>query len=280
VTLNAATRRRFLLLGLLLLLLLPLLLPIYWTFITSIKPNDAAFAMPPQLFPEAPTLGSYLSQLADRSGFVTYFMNSVIVAVFATLLSVAVSVLAGYAFSRFRFPAKRALLVLILASQMFPLVLILVAIYVLFRQLGLLDTYLGLVLAFTSFSLPFSIWMMRGFFDTVPRELEQAAMIDGATRLQAMFRVILPLIGPGVIAVGLYSFLTAWNNLLFALTLTSSQNMRTIPPGFMLTYVGEFQYLWADAMAGSVMVSLPMVVVFIFLQRYLVGGMTAGAVKG
>jgi multiple sugar transport system permease protein len=210
----------------------------------------------------------------------TYFLNSVIASTFATLLSITVSVFAGYAFSRFRFPAKRAVLVFILASQMFPLVVLLVGIYILFRQLNLLDTYLGLILAFTSFSLPFSIWMMRGFFDTVPPELEQAAMVDGATRLQALLRVILPLVGPGVIAVGLYSFLNAWNNLLFALSLTSSQNMRTIPPGFLLTYVGEFQYQWADAMAGSVMVSLPMIVVFIFLQRYLIKGMTAGAVKG
>jgi multiple sugar transport system permease protein len=266
--------------GVLLFLFLLLFLPLYWLLITSIKPNQAAFKVPPELFPSEPTLESYISQLQDRAGFLTYFLNSVIASTFATLLSITVSVLAGYAFSRFRFPAKRAVLVFILASQMFPLVVLLVGIYVLFRQLNLLDTYLGLILAFTSFSLPFSIWMMRGFFDTVPPELEQAAMVDGATRLQALLRVILPLVGPGVIAVGLYSFLNAWNNLLFALSLTSSQNMRTIPPGFLLTYVGEFQYQWADAMAGSVMVSLPMIVVFIFLQRYLIRGMTAGAVKG
>ena len=144
------------------------------------------------------------AQLRDRAGFVTYFLNSVILSTLATLMSIATSVLAGYAFSRFRFPAKRALLVFILASQMFPLVL-LVAIFVLFRQLTLLDTYLGLSLAVTSFPLPFCIRMMRGFFDTVPRELEQAAMIDGAARLQALFRVVLPLVGPGVIAVGLFS---------------------------------------------------------------------------
>jgi len=277
---GAERGKRLVAFGVALVVLVALFLPVYWMVITSIKPNEAAFAVPPELFPSTPTLASYLSQLADRGGFVTFFANSVIVSTLATLLSIAVSVLAGYAFSRFRFPAKRALLILILASQMFPLVLILVAIYVLFRQLHLLDTYLGLVLAFTSFSLPFCIWMMRGFFDTVPRELEQAAMVDGATRLQALVRVILPLIGPGVIAVGLFSFLNAWNNLLFALSLTSSQDMRTIPPGFLLTYVGEFQYAWSDAMAGSVMVSLPMVMVFIFLQRYLIGGMTAGAVKG
>jgi len=273
-------RKQLVSFGVLLFLFLLLFLPLYWLLITSIKPNQAAFKVPPDLFPSEPTLESYISQLQDRAGFLTYFLNSVIASTFATLLSITVSVFAGYAFSRFRFPAKRAVLVFILASQMFPLVVLLVGIYILFRQLNLLDTYLGLILAFTSFSLPFSIWMMSGFFDTVPPELEQAAMVDGATRLQALLRVILPLVGPGVIAVGLYSFLNAWNNLLFALSLTSSQNMRTIPPGFLLTYVGEFQYQWADAMAGSVMVSLPMIVVFIFLQRYLIRGMTAGAVKG
>jgi len=277
---SSGRRKQLVSFGVLLFLFLLLFLPLYWLLITSIKPNQAAFKVPPELFPSEPTLESYISQLQDRAGFLTYFLNSVIASTFATLLSITVSVFAGYAFSRFRFPAKRAVLVFILASQMFPLVVLLVGIYILFRQLNLLDTYLGLILAFTSFSLPFSIWMMSGFFDTVPPELEQAAMVDGATRLQALLRVILPLVGPGVIAVGLYSFLNAWNNLLFALSLTSSQNMRTIPPGFLLTYVGEFQYQWADAMAGSVMVSLPMIVVFIFLQRYLIRGMTAGAVKG
>ena len=277
---STGRRKQLVSFGVLLFLFALLFLPLYWLLITSIKPNQAAFKVPPELFPSEPTLKSYISQLQDRAGFLTYFLNSLIASTCATLLSIAVSVFAGYAFSRFRFPAKRAVLVFILASQMFPLVVLLVGIYILFRQLNLLDTYLGLILAFTSFSLPFSIWMMRGFFDTVPPELEQAAMVDGATRLQALLRVILPLVGPGVIAVGLYSFLNAWNNLLFALSLTSSQDMRTIPPGFLLTYVGEFQYQWADAMAGSVMVSLPMIVVFIFLQRYLIRGMTAGAVKG
>jgi multiple sugar transport system permease protein len=162
---------------------------------------------------------------------------------------------------------------------MFPLTLIVVGIYVLFNQLNLLDTYLGLILAFTSFSLPFAIWMMEGFFNTIPRDLEEAAMVDGSGRFGTLFKVILPLTRPGIIAVGVYSFLNSWNNLLFALSLTSSQDMRTIAPGFLLTYVGEFQYFWADAMAGSVIVTLPMIVIFIMLQRHLVQGMTAGAVK-
>jgi multiple sugar transport system permease protein len=272
--------RRIILFAILLLLFGALFLPAYWMVVTSLKPNEAAFRLPPELIPSEPTLESYISQLKDRAGFLTFVSNGFVVSGLTTVLSIIVSVHAGYAFSRFRFPAKGPLLLLILASQMAPYVLIVVSIYVLFQQLQLLNTYLGLVLAFSSFALPFSIWMMRGFFDTIPRDLEEAAMVDGASRLGAMQRVILPLVGPGVIAVGLYTFMNTWNNLLFALSLTNSQDMRTIPPGFLLTYVGEFQYAWADAMAGSVMASLPMVIVFIFLQRYLVAGITAGAVKG
>ena len=272
--------RRIILFAILLLLFGALFLPAYWMVVTSLKPNEAAFRLPPELIPSEPTLESYISQLKDRAGFLTFVSNGFVVSGLTTVLSIIVSVHAGYAFSRFRFPAKGPLLLLILASQMAPYVLIVVSIYVLFQQLQLLNTYLGLVLAFSSFALPFSIWMMRGFFDTIPRDLEEAAMVDGASRLGAMQRVILPLVGPGVIAVGLYTFMNTWNNLLFALSLTNSQDMRTIPPGFLLTYVGEFQYAWADAMAGSVMASLPMVIVFIFLQRHLVAGITAGAVKG
>ena len=272
--------RRIILFAILLLLFGALFLPAYWMVVTSLKPNEAAFRLPPELIPSEPTLESYISQLKDRAGFLTFVSNGFVVSGLTTVLSIIVSVHAGYAFSRFRFPAKGSLLLLILASQMAPYVLIVVSIYVLFQQLQLLNTYLGLVLAFSSFALPFSIWMMRGFFDTIPRDLEEAAMVDGASRLGAMQRVILPLVGPGVIAVGLYTFMNTWNNLLFALSLTNSQDMRTIPPGFLLTYVGEFQYAWADAMAGSVMASLPMVIVFIFLQRHLVAGITAGAVKG
>lgn len=272
-------RNRVLLFIALMVLLLFLFAPIYWMFITSIKPNEAAFQVPPELFPSQPTITSYISQLQDRGGFVTYFFNTVIVSLATTVVSIIVAVLAGYAFSRFRFPGKRPLFILILATQMFPLTLIIVGIYVFFRQLNLLDTYIGLIFAFTSFSLPFAIWMMEGFFNTIPRDLEEAAMIDGASRLGTLWRVILPLTRPGIIAVGIYSFLNSWNNLLFALSLTSSQNMRTIPPGFLLTYVGEFQYYWSDAMAGSVIVTLPMIIVFILLQRYLVQGITAGAVK-
>jgi multiple sugar transport system permease protein len=263
----------------LIILMLFVVLPLYWMVVTSIKPNSAAFAIPPQFFPKHPTFENYINQLKDQTGFLTYFFNSVVISLATTVLSIIVAVLAGYAFSRFRFPFKRWIFIAILASQMFPATLMIVGIYTFFRKIHLLDTYLGLILAFTSFSLPFAIWMMEGFFNTVPRSLEQAAMIDGSSRFGTLWRVILPLTAPGILAVGVYSFLNSWNNLLFALSLASSQNMRTVPPGFLLTYVGEFQYYWADAMAGSVIVILPMVIVFILLQRYLVQGMTSGAVK-
>lgn len=257
-----------------------ILLPIYWMFITSIKPNSAAFAIPPEYFPKHPTLANYLKQLTDREGFLTYFRNSIVISLGSTLVSIIFAVFAGYAFSRFRFPAKKLLFILILSSQMFPGSLMIVGMYILFRHMHLLNTYLGLILAFTSFSLPFAIWMMQGFFNTVPTDLEESAEIDGSSRLGTLFRVIFPLTAPGIVAVGVYSFLNAWNNLLFAMSLTSSQGMRTIPPGFLNTYVGEFQYYWSDAMAGSILVVLPMVVIFILLQRYLIQGMTSGAVKG
>jgi len=168
----------------------------------------------------------------------------------------------------------------ILAMQMFPSTVLLIALYVVFRELDLLNTYTALILSFVTHGLPFSIWMMRGFVDTVPVDVEEAAMIDGCGRLAALLRVVVPMMLPGMIAVGLFGFLAGWNDLVWALTLTTSPSMRLIPPGFVATYVGQFETYWNQLMAGSMMVSLPTMLVFAFLQRYLVQGLTAGAVKG
>jgi multiple sugar transport system permease protein len=254
--------------------------PTFWMLSTSIKPNADAFAMPPKWLPTTVTLQNYASQLADRSGFVTYVSNGVFVSLTTAMVTILVSVPAAYAITRLRFLGKRWLLIGILASQMFPPVIIVISLYSLYRNLGLLDTYFGLILSFTSFSLPFSIWMMAGFVETIPHEIEDAALVDGCNRMQVLWQIVMPLILPGLVAVGLFSFLNAWNNLIFALSLTSNQDMRTIPPGFLLTYMGEFQYKWADMFAGAVIVTLPTVILFIGLQRFLVKGLTAGAVKG
>lgn len=264
----------------LLLTMIFIFFPTFWMLSTSVKPNHDAFAMPPYWIPREWTWENYMTQLGDRTGFVTYVSNGVFVALTTAVVTIIVAVPASYAFARLRFWAKRSLLMLILASQMFPPVIIVIALYSLYRQIGLLDTYAGLVLSFTSFSLPFSIWIMSGFCETIPQEIEEAALVDGCNRIQILWRIVLPLIRSGLVAVGLFSFLNAWNNLIFALSLTNSLDMRTIPPGFLLTYVGEFQYKWADMFAGSVIVTLPTVILFIGLQRFLVRGLTAGAVKG
>ena len=266
-----------------LLLVIPFLFvffPTFWMLSTSFKPNKDAFQIPPQWIPQEFTLVNYADQLADRTGFVVFVRNGVLVSVATMLLTTAVAVPAGYAFARLRFWAKRTLLIIILASQMFPPVIIVITLYTLYRQLNLLDTRLGMVISFTSYSLPFSIWMMRGFCETIPEEIEESAFVDGCGRVAILWRIVLPLIKPGLVAVGLFSFLHAWNNLIFSLSLTSSPDMRTIPPGFLLTYVGEFQYRWSEMFAGAVIVTVPTVILFIGLQRFLVRGLTAGAVKG
>ncbi len=254
--------------------------PTFWMLSTSIKPQLEAFQNPPTWWPHNPTLNSYQILFADQQGFLTYFKNSLIVGVFTTLLTLLAATPAGYVLSRFRFRGARALLLIILATQMFPYVTILISLYTLFRQLGMLNTYPALVLSFTTFSLPFSIWMMKGFCDTMPTDLEDAARVDGLGRLGVLWKIVMPIIIPGVVAVGFFAFLNSWNELLYALTLTSSPDMRLIPPGFVLTYIGEFQDRWPDLMAASTVVSLPIVALFTIFQKQLVSGLTAGAVKG
>jgi multiple sugar transport system permease protein len=254
--------------------------PTFWMLSTSIKPQLEAFQNPPTWWPHNPTLNSYQILFTDQQGFLTYFKNSLIVGIFTTLLTLLAATPAGYVLSRFRFRGARALLLVILATQMFPYVTILISLYTLFRQLGMLNTYPVLVLSFTTFSLPFSIWMMKGFCDTLPIDLEDAARVDGLSRLGVLWKIVMPIIIPGVVAVGFFAFLNSWNELLYALTLTSSPDMRLIPPGFVLTYIGEFQDRWPDMMAASVVVSLPIVVLFTIFQKQLVSGLTAGAVKG
>jgi multiple sugar transport system permease protein len=264
----------------LLLLMVFVFFPTFWIVSTSLKSNDEAFDTPPTWISAAPTIENYLTQLNDRTGFVVYARNGFLVSALTAITTIILSVPAGYALARIKFKGRRFILFLILASQMFPAVIIVIALFSMYQGLSLIDTYQGLVLAFSSFSLPFAIWMMQGFCRSIPLEIEEAAFVDGSSRVGILFRIVLPLIGPGLVAVGLFSFLNAWNNLLFALSLTISNDMRTIPPGFLMTYVGEFQYKWADMFAGAVLVSIPIVILFILLQRFLVNGLTVGAVKG
>jgi len=271
---------RILLYAIVLLTMLPLLFPVYWLVSSSFKTNLSAYATPPEWWPSPSTLENYTNLTTGYTDFAMYVRNTLITCVATALLAMAIASLAGYAVSRLRFPGKRPLLLSILATQMFPHVLILISLYGMFRQLHLMNTHLGLIFSFTTFAVPFSVWMMKGFFDGIPHEIEEAALIDGCTRMGALRRVVLPLVSPGLLAVSLFSFLDGWNNLLYPLTLATSVEVRTIPPGLLLSFLGQFKHDWAGMMAASVVVTVPVIIIFVLLQRFLVRGLTAGAIKG
>ncbi|MEV2266966.1 carbohydrate ABC transporter permease [Nonomuraea africana] len=254
------------------------MLPVYWLVATAFTPDDRAFSFPPSLFPTEITF-DHFANLAENEQLFGYLVNSVIVSVVTAVLSVVVSAYMAYAFSKFRYRGRKSLMHLVLASQMFPQALLLVTLYAVFSASGLLGSYTALILSFTTFTLPLCVWMLKGIFDTVPSSLMEAAAIDGASRLRTLHQIALPLAAPGLVAAGLFAFVRAWNDFVFALTLTDPDR-QTLPPGLVHTYLGEFQTAWPDLMAASFVVSLPVIAAFMFLQRYLVGGLTAGAVKG
>jgi len=253
--------------------------PILWLISTSFKPIDALFNMPPEWIPKNPTVQSFRNLFKEGSFFITYFLNSFIVCLSATAITVFVASLAGYAFSRFSFRGSRFVMFVILVSQMFPIVMLLISIFTLFLKLKLVNTYPALMLTYTGFALPFSIWMLKNYFDTLPREIEEAAYIDGCDRFRVLTKIVYPVTGPAILSVALFVFLVGWNELMYALTLTNTDHMRTIPPGLVVTYQGQYQVYWSEMMAASLLVSVPIILLFIFMQRHFIQGMTMGAVK-
>ncbi|NGN63118.1 carbohydrate ABC transporter permease [Streptomyces sp. A7024] len=253
------------------------LLPLYWLLVTAVSPKDQAFQFPPKFIPTDFTLENFRA-FAENEALFDYMVNSVIVAVLTSLLSVVVATYMGYSFSKFRYRGRKSLMNFVLASQMFPQALLLITLYAVFRQFGLLGSYTALILSFATFTMPLCVWMLKGIFDTVPDALLEAAAIDGASRWRTLHTIVAPLAAPGMIAAGLFAFVRGWNDFIFALTLADKDTM-TLPPGLVNTYIGEFQTAWPALMAASLVVSLPVVIAFMFLQRYLVGGLTAGAVK-
>jgi multiple sugar transport system permease protein len=253
--------------------------PMYWMLSTSIKEEIEVFNLPPTFWPNNPTILNYLNLSQGANSISRFLFNSVIMSLGTIITSIIFVTFAGYALSRFRFKFRRGILMSIIATQMFPLVILLVPLYLFYVQTRLLNTYIGLLIGFTSFSIPFGIWMMKGFVDSVPIGIEEAAMIDGCNRFQVVFKIVVPLIMPGLVAIAIYSFLQAWNNLLFPLTLINDIKMKTLPPGILLTFGGEFKHDWGGMMAASAITSIPVVIGFIFLQRYLVEGLTMGATK-
>jgi arabinogalactan oligomer/maltooligosaccharide transport system permease protein len=230
-------------------------------------------------FPEHASISNFTSVMSDQP-FARWLANSAIVAIATTVLGVFLACTAGYAFSRFRFPGRRAGLMSFLVSQMFPGVLTLIPLYiVLVKWLGLGSTRTGLVLAYATTAIPFCVWMLKGYFDTIPRDLEEAALIDGAGPALIFRKIVLPLAKPAIAVTALFSFMTGWNEFILAATLMDKENMYTAPVGLRF-FVGGFSQQWGYFAAGAIIVSIPVVALFFYLQKYLVSGLTAGSVKG
>lgn len=230
-------------------------------------------------WPAHVSLSNFHSLFADQP-FARWLLNSAIVAGATTILGVFLACTAAYAFSRFRFPGRRAGLMAFLVSQMFPGTLMLIPLYIIVVQwLGLGSTFTGIILPYSTTAIPFCVWMMKGYFDTIPKELEESALIDGASQATIFLRIILPLAKPAVAVTALFSFMTGWNEFILAATFINKEEMYTAPVGLRF-FVGGFSQQWGYFAAGSIIAAIPVVILFLFLQKYLVSGLTAGAVKG
>lgn len=253
------------------------LFPYYWMFVTSVKTDADIYSNPILYWPKNFTWENY-KKLFGYFDFLKYMKNSLLIALGTTVLSLVVSTLAAYAFARFKFPGRKALMAVFLSNNMFPTVLLMIPLYTIMRKLGLLYTYPGMILAYATFSIPFSVWLIQGFIRDVPFELEEAALVDGCTRVGAFTRVFLPLLTPCLLAAGVYMFMQAWNEFTLA-SMFTNPDTRTIPIA-LNTLIGQLGVDWGLLCAGGVITCIPVTVMFFFAQKRLVAGMTAGAVKG
>ncbi|WP_421386975.1 carbohydrate ABC transporter permease [Agrobacterium tumefaciens] len=254
------------------------LFPLFWLLKVSVTPNDLLYSEGVRMWPSHATLDHY-RYVIKNSAFPTFFKNSVIVAGSTALAVTVLSSLSGYALSRFRFKGKYWIVALMLITQMFPLVMLVAPIFKMLSPLGLTNSLTGLVIVYTAFNVPFATFLMQSFFDGIPKDLEEAAMIDGASRFTAFRQIILPLTLPGIAATLGFVFTAAWSELLFALMLISGNQSATFPVG-LLTFVSKFSVDFGQMMAAGVLALIPACLFFLLIQRYLVQGLTAGAVKG
>jgi multiple sugar transport system permease protein len=252
--------------------------PAVWILFTSLKTEGELMRFPITYFPEVPTLANYARAFTDQPLWL-FTLNSVVVATLSTVLTVTVSALAAYALTRLRLPGRTLILQLLLAIAMFPLIALMVPLFQTMRALGLLNTYLALILPYTVLSMPVCTLVLASFFQDIPVDLENAAMIDGCTRLGALRRVVIPLSAPGVFTAAILSFVNAWDEFLLALTLNSRQTMRTLPVGITL-YQGEFAFPWPIISAALIVAIVPIAILIAVFQERVVGGLTAGGVKG
>lgn len=257
---------------------LVLIFPLLWMISTSFKPQEEIFTKIPRWIPKKPTFENY-QFLVAQTDFPVFFINTAKISLATTATAIIVASFAGYSLSRFRFKGRGFIGIMVIAVQMFPYVLLVIPMFIIMRTLGLIDTHLSLVIAYCTFALPFSAWMLKGYFDTIPVSLEEAAIIDGCSRLQVLYRIVLPLAAPGLVAVAMFAFILAWQEYIYALAFTRSQGMRTLTVGIALMQGQHGRISWGQIMAGSFLASIPPVLVFTILQRFIVQGFTRGAVK-
>lgn len=254
--------------------------PIYWMLSTALKTQRESTTVTPTLWPHTLTGSNFSDLFSSAIPFWDYFGNSMLTSVLAAVVAVLVSTLAGYGFSRGGYRLTGASSMAVLATQMLPLVVLIGPLYLLLLKAHLLNSYLGLIIGYTTFAIPFGSWMMKGFFDAIPREIEESARVDGYSRLGILFRVVVPLSVPGLLTTGVFVFMNTWNNLLYPLTLVSTNSRQTLPPGLLQSFSGTFKTDWSGMMAASLITSLPLIIAFFLVQRSMVRGLTAGALAG
>ncbi|KMT22133.1 carbohydrate ABC transporter permease [Clostridium cylindrosporum] len=252
--------------------------PFFIMLSTSFKSFEQVTKWPPSFIPKVLDFSNYFAVWGKDGNIKKAFINSIIVSTSTMILCTALGSLAAYIVSRFNFFGKKAFLFLIIITQMFSAVILIGPMYVIIRQLGLLNTYIALIIPNTAFALPMTVWLLYGYMEGIPKSLEEAAMIDGCTRLQAIRKVLMPLLAPGIITAGLFAFIVSWNDLLFAQTFITKPELRTLSVA-LTTYKSVFETFWHKMMAASVISVIPVFAIFIFIQKYLVKGLTSGGVK-
>ena len=251
--------------------------PVFWMLVNSFKPNSEIFAFPPKIVSPNFTLDAYF-EIFNNPEKVRFFINSYIVAICVTLLTLLIALQTAYAFSRYRFRGKGLVNMVIITLQSVPPITLMIPYFSLVVTLKLYNTYQGLILTHMVFTLPYAVIMLTGYLNTLPRELDEAVKIDGGSALTALWRILVPISIPGIVSVGIYTFMISWNEFLFALTLTKTQEMRTVPIGIQLL-MGQHSYEWNQMMSMSILGSIPVLALFLLFQRYFLGGLTSGAVK-
>ncbi|HEX9126794.1 MAG TPA: carbohydrate ABC transporter permease, partial [Methylomirabilota bacterium] len=259
-------------------LLVIVVFPFYWMTVTSFKGEDQMRSLVSMFWP-SPFVTDNYRHLLSKTEFVSWFGNSVFVSVSSTFLATAIGTVGAYALARLKFLGRAFMSSAVLITYLVPPAILFIPLYAQIRTLGLADSLGGLIVAYPSFTIPFVTWLLMGYFESIPVELEEAAMIDGATRFGAFRRVILPLAAPGVLAAGLYAFTQSWNEFLYALVFITNVKLRTLPVGLSTFITGDV-YGWGYLMAGAVLTTVPVIVAYIYLQKYMVEGLTAGSVKG